>query len=370
VFQEFELERWQSANENDVQYELADSGVPALTLRDLSEIGMDIDNFQAIPLHYPQVNGTLRIRKTIAELYSGSSPADVLVTVGAAEAGSLVVDALTRPGDRIAFMRPNYQQLPGIAHNSGREVVTFSLDPQNNWSLRLDELERACTPGTRMIAVCNPNNPTGHVLSDNERTILLDIAKQLGAWLLADEVYIGTEHDEVETVSLLGTYEKTISISSLSKAYGLSGLRLGWIVGPPDAVNACWRRHEYATIATSALSMAIGEFALHPRNRNAIFTRNRNYISSGHRAIREWISTSRFEVSVAPTRATPIAFVRLPPTISSVTLAKRLVDEVSVLVAPGQYFGGFDDHIRITAAREVDQLDPALELIADMLVAI
>jgi aspartate/methionine/tyrosine aminotransferase len=356
-----------SDHEQRVRYELADSGVPAVTLSDLCALGLDLDHVMSLPLHYPEVNGSARIRELIASLYSvpPGGDLDVLVTVGAAEAAGLVVDALTDPGDRIAIMRPNYQQLAGIARNLGREVVSFSLDPDAGWSLRPDELESSAR-GAKLIAVCNPNNPTGHVLSADERRTVVSVARDNRAWLLTDEVYVGTEHDGRETLSLVGAYNKTLAISSLSKAYGLSGLRLGWVAGPPDAIAACWMRHEYATIATSALSMLLGEFALGARARAALFGRNRDYIVRGQSAIREWVSGHANLGITAPT-ATPVAFVRLGAGLSSLEFARQLVDRARVLVAPGKFFGGFDDHVRVTAARRLEDLQPALGLMSSVL---
>jgi aspartate/methionine/tyrosine aminotransferase len=362
VFQEFELELWQSAHEQDVRYELADSGVPAVSIDELAALGFDPGALMRLPLHYPEVNGTKALRGELAGLY-GITAEEVLVTVGAAEGGGLVIDALTDPGDRVALMRPNYQQLTGLAANHGREVVQFDLEADEGWALS-EQLERVCADGVRLIALSNPNNPTGHILSADERARIVSVARRHDAWLLSDEVYIGTEHEAGETASLLDEYEKTIVISSLSKAYGLSGLRLGWVAGPGDAVAACWRRHEYATISTSAPSMMIGEFALQPSNRAALFARNRGFIAAGHRAIREWAGELGDAVAVAPSAATPIAFLRLPSGTSSVGFARRLVADTSVLVAPGAYFGGFDQHVRITAARPLDDLRPALDLIA------
>lgn len=369
-FEIFELERWQSSHEQDVRYELADSGVPAITLAQLAALGLDLDALADLPLHYPEVNGTALLRERIAALYPGAGPSQVLVTVGAAEAGAVAIDALTRPGERIAFMRPNYQQLAGLARNRRCEIASFSLDADASWTLREEELVAAAR-GAALIAVSNPNNPTGHVLGEQERRLLVEVAREQDAWLLCDEVYIGTEHDGDETASLWGAYERTVVISSLSKAYGLAGLRLGWVIGPEHAVAACWRRHEYATIATSAPSMAVAEFALERPSRAALFARSREYIAAGHVAIAAWArSEAALGVRLAGSRATPVAFVGLPPGVSSVTFALRLVREADVLVAPGEYFGGYDDRVRITAARRLDELEPALALITAMLASV
>ena len=149
MFQEFELELWQSAHEQDVRYELADSGVPAVSLDELAGLGFDCDALMRLPLHYPEVNGTKALRGELADLYSVTAE-QVLVTVGAAEGGALVIDALTGPGDRVAVMRPNYQQLTGFAANHGREVMQLDLDPDEGWAVT-EQLEQACADGVRLI---------------------------------------------------------------------------------------------------------------------------------------------------------------------------------------------------------------------------
>jgi aspartate/methionine/tyrosine aminotransferase len=263
TFTAFDLEQWQSLYETNVKFNLADSGVQPVTLGELVSTPDAVSQLLRTPLHYPAVNGTARLRELIAALYQGAGPENVLVTVGAAEANGITVASLTRPGDHVIVMEPGYRQVSGIGLNSGCEVEAFHLRRQNKWRPDLDELDRLVRPSTRLIAVTNPNNPVGTILTSAEMERIVRAAARSGAWLLADEVYRGTERmSDQETGSFFGRYERVVSTGSMSKAYGLSGLRAGWLVAPPEVIEAAWRRHEYATISTGMLSMTLAEIAL------------------------------------------------------------------------------------------------------------
>ncbi|HYW26556.1 MAG TPA: aminotransferase class I/II-fold pyridoxal phosphate-dependent enzyme [Terriglobales bacterium] len=363
-FQAFALEEWQSRYEQGVEFQLADSGVQPVRLRDLVELGADLDALLDLPLHYPEVNGTAALRGRIADLYPGQTPANVLVTVGAAEANALVVATLAGAGDEVVAMVPSYPQVEGIARNRGCRVRTFGLDPDNGWRPDLDELEALVTASTRLIAICSPNNPTGRVLDDAEMRRVVDLARRADAWLLSDEVYAGTERwTETPAPSLVGRYERVIAVNSTSKAYGLSGLRLGWVVAPQDVVDALWRRHEYVTIATSALSMALAEVALRPAVRSRLLARSRALTRRGAELLEDWVAGVGNRLSLVPPAATSFGFVRVHTGEGSLALAHRLRREAGVLVAPGACFGR-DDHLRICHAMSPDRLPDALQRIS------
>jgi aspartate/methionine/tyrosine aminotransferase len=367
AFQPFALEEWQSRYEQGVEFQLADSGVRPVTLRELVALGADLDTLLDLPLHYPEVNGTPALRQRIAGLYPGRTAANVLVTVGAAEANAIVVETLAGPGDEVVAMVPSYPQVEGLARNRGCRVRTFGLDPDDGWRPDLAALEARVGPATKLIAVCSPNNPTGRVFDEEEVARIVEVARRSGAWLLADEVYSGTERStEVETPSFAGRYERTIAVNSTSKAYGLSGLRLGWVVAPEDLIEALWRRHEYATIATSALAMAIAEAALRPDVRARLLARARALVRRGADVLTAWVAAEAGRLSMAPPAAAAFGFVRLHTGEGSLALAHRLRRDAGVLVAPGACFG-HDDHLRICHAMDPDRLPEALERISRLL---
>jgi aspartate/methionine/tyrosine aminotransferase len=367
-FQPFELEYFQSQFERTVEYNLADSSVKCANVSDLLA-GEDASCLTKLPLYYPEVNGTGVLRERIAAMYSNATPSNVLVTVGAAQANWIIASTLLEPGDDVVVISPGYQQIWGLAKNIGCQVHEVHLRPENNWQLDLDELEKAAGPRTKMISIVNPNNPTGTVLSPQEMKRIVSICAKSGAWLHADEVYRGTELSPPETPSFWGMYYRAVCVNSLSKAYGLAGLRIGWAVASPQMIEELWRRHEYAVIAASGPSMALAEIALRPDKRRMLLERQKQLSREGHRIVREWIREQNGLFSVGEPIATSIAFVRCHLPIGSVALADHIRKGASVLVTPGAYLGT-EHHLRITVGYEPERVKAALARISTALAKI
>jgi len=359
TFTPFELEEWQSRWETTVEFNLADSGVQAVRLGELLGDAAAVQSLLDVDLHYPPVAGTPLLRERIAA-WLGAAPENVLVTVGASEANAVLTSTLVGPGDRVVVMEPGYRQIRGIAVNAGAEVAPFPLDHEQGWRPDLEALDRAVTDRTKLIAVTNPNNPVGTILTEAEMDAVVEAARRSGAWLLADEVYRGTERltDDL-TPTFWGRYDRVVSVGSLSKAFGLPGLRLGWLVAPPEVVEAAWRRHEYATIATGVLSMRLGEIALEPATRDRLLARTRGYIRGGYQRLEAWIGSNADLLSIVPPDATALGFVRYHLDTPSVEVAHALRREADVLVGAGIHFG-VEHHLRITHGLEPAFLGEAL----------
>ncbi|MBP2472897.1 aspartate/methionine/tyrosine aminotransferase [Crossiella equi] len=366
-FTPFELEEWQSRYEQTVTHNLADSGCHPVVLGELlGDSEAAVRRLLAADLHYPPVGGTDRLRALVAD-WQGADPDNVLVTVGAAEANAITVASLVEPGDHVVVMEPGYRQVRGSARNAGAQVDTFPLDPARGWRPDLDALDRVVRPDTKLIAVTNPNNPVGTVLTEEERAAIVAAADRVGAWLLADEVYRGTERlTTTVTPSFWGRYPRTVCVGSLSKAFGLPGLRVGWLVAPPPVRDAAWRRHEYATIATGTLSMHLAEVALTPASRDGLLTRNRALIREGYERLHAWVEGSEGLLSITPPEATALGFVRYHLPRPSLEVAHALRERGNVLVGVGAHFG-VEHHLRITHGLEPDYLDAALASISRVL---
>ncbi len=363
-FQPFTMERMMSRFEQEVDFNLSESGVHPITLGDLlDEDPASLEALLETGLNYPHVNGTPELRAHIAALYSGAAPENVLVTVGAIEANYITTRALLSPGDEIAIMLPNYMQVWGIARNHAYNIKTFNLKEENGWALDLDQLEAAVTPQTRLIAVCNPNNPTGYILSSAEMDAVCAAAGRAGAWILADEVYRGAEREtDGETPSFYGRYPRVIATGSLSKAYGMPGLRIGWAVGPVDTLDEIWARHEYVTISAAMLANKLAALALSPAVRPRFLQRTRSYIRRGFPVLADWMAEHSDTFHLVPPQAAAIAFARYRLDINSTELAERLRMEKSVLIVPGDHFG-MDRFVRISFGLPHRVLVPALERI-------
>lgn len=369
-FVPFELERLMSIWEHQVAYNLSESGVRPLTARDLAQDDpVFIEELLSTELNYPQTNGSVELRARIAALYPGATADNVLVTTGAAQANFTAILTALDPGDEIVVMLPNYMQIWGLAQNFGLTVKSFSLRAELGWAFDVDELSRVVSNKTRLIAVCNPNNPTGHIMPAAEREAVVKAAARVGAWLLADEVYAGAEHwtDEV-TPSLWGQYERVVAIGSLSKAYGLPGLRIGWVVAPPELTEAIWARQDYITICSTMLGNKLAAYALSPEVRPRLLARTRSYVRQGYRNFEQWCQQRAEMFALVRPEAAAIAFVHYHRQINSSQLVNRLIHEQQTYVVPGDHFG-LDHYLRISYGLPADYVNEGLRRLYETLLS-
>jgi len=361
----FELERLQSLYEHEVDCNLTESGLYPYTLRELLD-GAEIEELLDMRLGYGQTNGTIGLRQAISRLYPGTTIDRVLVTNGTAEANLVAIWSLLEPGDELVFMLPNYLQIWGLARSFGTEVKPFFLKEELAWAPDLDELRRQVTPKTKMIAVCNPNNPTGAVLTSGAMDEIVRLAGEVGAWLYADEVYRGAELSGEETPSFFGRYEKTLVTGGLSKAYGLPGLRLGWLVGQVAAVEKAWSFRDYTSISSGIIGQKIATWVLQPARRRMVLDRGRQILEENVRLLGDWVDAHRGIFSLVPPRASGIAYVRCHLAMSTREFSTRLRQEKSVFVQDGECFG-LPGYIRVSIGVQKDVLLKGLRLIDEAL---
>ncbi len=346
--EQFDMERMQSTFENLVEFNLAESGVRPLTPRELIEDAGGLDGLLDQPLAYSQSNGTIELRTAIAALYPGAGIDHIEVTNGGSEANFITTFRLIEPGDEVVMLVPNYMQTWGLARAFGatvRDWVFVEDRAAGRWRVDLAALEALVNARTRMIVICNPNNPTGARLTASDLDSIARIADRHGAWILSDEVYRGAEIDGQETASMWGRSERAIITSGLSKAYGLPGLRLGWIVAPPPLVAAFWSYHDYVTIAPGALSDRLARVALGPARRERLLERTRTILRTNLPLIEDWLRAAGGFEWIAP-EAGAIVYVRYGHAINSTALAHRVREEQSVLIVPGDHFG-MDGYLRL-----------------------
>ncbi len=361
----------QSTWENLVELNLSESGVHPITPRELLQ-GIDHGVVLDQSLAYTQSNGTIALRELVAALYSGASVDQVQVTNGGAEANHLVVWRLIGPGDEVAMLVPNYMQTWGLVRGFGgvvREWPLINDAAAGRWRPDLDALERIVSERTRLIVLCTPNNPTGARLRADELDAVARIAERRGAWVLSDEVYRGAELDGVESSSMWGRYERVIVTAGLSKAYGLPGLRIGWIVGPASLVASTWAYHDYTTISPGALSDRLARVALGPDRRPALIERTRGILRANLALIESWLRDHAPAFSWIAPEAGAIVYVRYNYAINSTALVTRLRDEKSVLIVPGDHFG-MDGYLRLGFGERPDYLRRGLDRLHDLLASV
>lgn len=352
----FRMERWQSTYEHRVGINLSESGVHPLTVAELLELsGRDVD-LGGTRLGYGQSNGSDELRGLIAGQYEGASDGSVLVTIGGAEANFTCFWHLFEGGATAAVVLPTYGQVPGLLESFGSRLTPVHLLESEGWQPDLDALEAALAAGARFVLVTNPNNPTGASLSRASMRAIGELTEKHGAWILADEVYAGAEVADGEpTPSFWGAHDRVLVTNSLSKAYGLPGLRLGWIVGPPALIGELWGRTDYTTICAASLSDALARVALEPETRARIRARTRGIVRENLGVLEGWMAEQEGRFRYRPPDAGAICYTHYDAPVNSTELAERLRVEKDVLVVPGDHFG-MDRYVRIGFGNPADEL--------------
>ena len=365
----FAMERMQSTYENLVDYNLSESGVHPMRVEELIGDPADRAGVLGQELVYPQSNGTVELRERIAAMYPGATIDHIEVTNGGSEANFVTMWHLIEPGDEVVSMVPNYGQTLGLAEGFGGVLTPWPLrlsEDGRGWHADLDSLAALVNAKTKLIILCNPNNPTGARIPAAALDGICAIAGRVGAWVLSDEIYRGAEIDGVETPSVWGRYDRVIITSGLSKAYGLPGLRVGWIASTPEMVATTWAYHDYTTIGPGTLSDRFARIALQPAMRAKILSRTRSILTANLPVITDWLDAHADHFSYARPEAGAIVYMRYHDPINSTALVDRLRIEKSVLIVPGDHFG-MDGYLRVGFGSEVRYLRDGLDRIADLL---
>jgi len=255
----FKVEIWMNAWETRCAFNLAETCVASVTIEELLHLAgrnhTDLSELLPLKMTYGAIEGSDRLRAAIAALYGTQKPDNITVTHGTIAANMLVHKTLVSRGDRVVSIVPTYQQHTAIPASIGADVATLPLLAENQFLPDLDHLRALVTPGTKLIALTNPNNPTGALIPRPMLEQIAQIARDAGAYILCDEVYRGTAQtgDGLST-SIADIYERGISTASTSKAFSLAGLRVGWIAAPADLHEKIAIHRDYDTISVGMIN--------------------------------------------------------------------------------------------------------------------
>ena len=369
-FEPFALERWMTTYELNVEYDIAESGIFPQTANELlcfepeSERDQVLKRLLDLRLGYSEARGTLELRSLLAETYANCSADNILVTTGAIEANFLLFNVLLSPGDHVVAPYPAYQQLYSVPRAIDCDVDLWEVRSDGGFHFDLDELERLVRPRTRMIVINSPHNPTGAMLTASETQRVYDIAKAVGALVLSDEAYrwlaVPGGIDPAPPMYDLGPHG--ISVGTLSKPFGLPGLRLGWMVASAEIAARCWATRDYVSLSPGKLNDALAILAI--KHRDKIIARNEAIISSNLSTANAWFARHADILSWDPPRGGLLALLRYNLDIPSLDLANKLAEEYSVMLAPGSAFG-FEHHLRIGIGQEPSIFAAGLERASD-----
>ena len=345
---DFGVEIWMNRYENHCALNLAETCVESLTVEELLEMAGKRDTILAellpMKLTYGAIEGSERLRGLIAGLHERQAMENVVVTHGAIGANALVHETLVEPGDRVISVLPTYQQHYSIPESYGADVQILKLAAEHGFLPDLAELRRLAVPGTTLICLNNPNNPTGALMDRDFLMEIVAIARACGAWILCDEVYRGTDQaGDGMTASIADLYEKGISTGSMSKTWSLAGLRLGWIVGPRDLLQAVSIHRDYNTISVGMLDDHFAAIAL--ENREKILARSHAVTRVNLAILADWVEGEPLISWVKPASGTT-ALLKYDLPMTSEAFCTRLLERAGVMLTPGSAMD-MEGHLRI-----------------------
>ena len=333
----FGVERWFAKYEFTTEINIAESCVKPLTPAELCAIaGLDVAGLLGDePIGYVDAAGSPGLRTLISGMYPGSGPEEVLVTHGAIEANFVLHSALVEPGDIVICQFPAYQQLFEVARSRGADVRFWRLRPEDGFLPSIDDLRALAKGRVRLIVLNSPHNPTGVVLDTARLREIIDIADRCGAMVHVDEVYHGIFYrPPVPTARALDP--RVIVTSSMSKAYGLPGVRLGWVSAPAGVIDACVVVRDYTSICPSYLSERVSSTVL--ERRDAFLARSLSLANTNFNLVKEWMAANSEFVSWVPPEGGVVCFPAYASPLRSEPFCSRLAEERGVLLVPGTCF--------------------------------
>ena len=337
----FAVEEWMNEYEINARYNIAETCVDSISVDELFELiggGKEafLEKFCARRLVYGDILGAPAFKRGVCSLYKTISEDEVITTHGAAGASHHVFFSLVEPGDRGISIIPTYQQLYSIPESYGADLHLLHLKQENDYLPDLDELRALVTPDTKLICINNPNNPTGALMSGELLRQIVEIARSVDAYVLCDEVYRHLTQDDAWSESIVDIYEKGISLGSMSKAFSLAGLRLGWVAPHDKAALAAMISHrDYNHISCGLFDEALATVAL--EHKDVLLQRNRTIVRENLAILDAWVA-SQPHVRYTKPQAGSTALVYYDYDIPSRQLCHDMWHATGAFVVPGDCF--------------------------------
>ena len=366
----FKVERWMDEYETKCKYNLAETCIDSLTVREVIEMaGLDVEEYMMeladTRLTYSHIGGSPELLNGIASLYSDViKPKHIIPMHGAIGANYHILMTLINPSDNMISVMPTYQQHYSIPESIGAEVRILNLNLENHFLPDIDKLKELVDENTRVITMNSPNNPSGSLIPKDVMEQVIEVAKSVDAYVLCDEVYRGISEDGSYMYSVADLYEKGISVGSMSKSWSMAGVRLGWIVTRDmDLIHRCHERRDYDTISCAVIDDKLAALAL--ANKDKIIERNRDILNTNRKILDDWVNATP-EVYYQKPVAGTTALVYYKKNMPSRELCDRLIKETGVLFTPGECFE-MEGAVRIGYAFDSKVLQKGLDLFADFL---
>ena len=362
----FGVEEWMNEYENDAVYNLGETCVKSITVKELLDFqgrGKEaLEEIYEMQLTYGAIHGTDKLRKEVADLYETGGITNVVIAHGGIGANHLVFSALVEPGDEVISVMPTYQQHYSIPEAMGATVKILPLTSENDFLPDLSELKKMVSKNTKLIAINNPNNPSGSLMDKKCLEEIAAVAKEFDAYILSDEVYRGLSHEgEAFGPSIFDLYDKGISTGSMSKVFSLAGLRIGWIMASENTVREINIHRDYNTISCGKIDDFLAGIAL--EHKEKILSRNRRLILENAKILEAWVKREP-RISYTKPKAGTTAFIKYDYQIKSKDLALRLLRDTGTFVVPGEALEQ-EGYLRIGYANDPEAVREGLKKISE-----
>ncbi len=359
------LESWMRRYYFAADYDIGSSGVANYSLAEVRRIlGISVEELDRLVFHDSQTLGGDGVRKALADQYLDGDQEKVMVTHGSTEANFLIMSTLVEPGHEVVVLDPCYQQLYAVAAARGATLRRWHLRYENDFRPDFSELRSLLSSKTRMIVVNFPHNPTGATLTRKEQEDLLALAAEFDAYLVWDGAFSLLTYGNEPLPEPVLSYEKALSMGTLSKAYGLPGMRIGWCFAHPDLLNPFIRWRDYTLLHTSPLIEFFAERAI--RHDQALITPRLNAAHANRMKLAAWIARYSSQVEWVEPGGGVCAFVRFSKIHDTEPLCHRLAQEHRVLLVPGSTFG-MPQYARLGFGGTAAELAHGLEVLGMML---
>lgn len=359
------LEEWMRLYYFAVDADIGSSGVSDYSMAEVRAlVGIGVEEMDAVVFHDSQTLGGAGVRRAIASRWAGGDADRVMVTHGSTEAIFLVMNALLHPGDEVVVLDPVYPGLGDVVRGLGCHVKHWTLQAEDGWRPDLERLDALVTDRTRMVVVNFPHNPTGATLTPAEQDALLAIVERAGAWLLWDGAFTDLTYDTPPLADPAARYGRTVSLGTLSKGYGLPGLRVGWCLADPAVLEGMARVRDYTTLHLSPLVELVAERVIDGADR--ILAQKRAAAHRNRAIVERWMDDQDGAITWTPPRGGVCGFPRLHEVPDVEAFCHTLAQEHRVMLVPGTCFGT-PGHVRLGFGGHTSVLEEGLGRLAEAL---
>lgn len=355
------LEDWLRTRYFDATIDISSSGVENYTLGDLrSLLDIGIEELDRLPFRDSPSLGCDPLREAIAARYAPSRPDHVMATNGSTEAIFLALAAIVRPGDEVVVLSPVYQSLSSIAAALGARLKLWELSAADDFAPDLDRLAALVTPRTRAVVVNFPHNPTGAMPDEAGYRRLLELVESAGCYLLWDAALGELFYERPTLPDPAGFMDRCVSFGTMSKAFGLPGLRIGWCVAPPEVLAAMVRLRDYVTLNTSPLNELLATRVM--ERVEDVVGPWREQARTNRELLLGWAAAHPDLVSLPVPHGGVTGFPAFPLP-DTVVLCDKLLTGHGVLMVPGVCFG-HPDRVRLGFGGPTGELKAGLDAVA------